>query len=94
MTTFIIGLDALLDPWNVVLGLAVLMLAPICLGLIPSLIYLGLAMWSMYRAARHRKWSIVAVHLAAAIYSIMEYALLNPVHIPLFAAMAQLDDSE
>ena len=68
--------------------------APICLGLIPSLIYLGLAMWSMYRAARHRKWSIVAVHLAAAIYSIMEYALLNPVHIPLFAAMAQLDDSE
>ena len=68
--------------------------APICLGMIPSLLYFALALWSMYRAAKHRQWVTVAVHLAAAIYCTMEYSLINPIHIPLFAATARLTEPQ
>lgn len=65
---------------------------PICIGILPSLIFLGLHVYSVYRAARHSRWDIVAVALAGCLYSTMEYALMNPVQLPLFAACACLDD--
>lgn len=65
--------------------------APICLGIVPSLCYLGLNLYALYRAARSGRWDIVAVFFAGALYSTMEYGLLNPVHLPLFAAFAELE---
>lgn len=67
---------------------------PICLGLVPSLLYLGLAVFSTYRAAKHGKWEIVAVALAAALYCTMEYSLINPIFPPVFAACARLDSPQ
>lgn len=64
--------------------------APICLGVVPSLVYFGLHLWSMYRAAKNGCWGIVAVAFAGMLYGTMEYGLMNPIHLPLFAAAAAL----
>lgn len=66
--------------------------ALICLGALPSLAYLGLSLFALYRAARAGRWDIAAVAFAGALYSTMEYGLMNPVHLPLFAALAELED--
>lgn len=65
--------------------------APICMGLIPTVLYFGLNLISLYRAARAGRWDIVAVAFAGALYSTMEYGLMNPVHLPIFAACARLE---
>lgn len=67
--------------------------APIWLGVIPSLLYLGLTLWSGCRAAAHRRWTVVIICVAAVLYCTMEYGLINPVHAALFAATARLDNS-
>ena len=64
--------------------------APICMGLIPTVLYFGLNLISLYRAAKAGRWDIVAVAFAGALYSTMEYGLMNPVHLPIFAACARL----
>lgn len=66
--------------------------ALICLGALPSLAYLGLNLFALYRAAKAGRWDIAAVAFAGALYSTMEYGLMNPVHLPLFAALAELED--
>lgn len=66
--------------------------ALICLGVLPSLAYLGLSLFALYRAARAGRWDIAAVAFAGALYSTMEYGLMNPVHLPLFAALAELEN--
>ena len=65
--------------------------APIRLGVIPSLLYFGLNLAALYRAAKAGRWDIVAVAFAGLLYSTMEYGLMNPVHLPLFAFSAGLD---
>ena len=63
---------------------------PICLGVIPSLLYLALCVFGTYRAAKAGRWEIAAVALAGMLYSTMEYSLINPIFPPLFAAWAEL----
>ena len=65
--------------------------APICLGLIPTLLYFGLNLTALYRAAKAGRWDITAVAFAGLLYSTMEYGLMNPVYLPIFAATACLD---
>lgn len=67
--------------------------APIWLGIIPSLLYLGLNVYSACRAAAHRRWSIVVISIAAVLYCTMEYTLIHPVQMALFAAAAALDQN-
>ena len=64
--------------------------APICMGLIPTLLYFGLNLMALYRAAKAGRWDIAAVSFAGALYSTMEYGLMNPIHLPLFAFSACL----
>lgn len=68
--------------------------APICMGLIPSLLLLGLHLYSTYRAASLGRWNIAAVSIAGALYSTMEYGLLNPIFLPVFAACSLLECTE
>lgn len=65
---------------------------PICLGVIPSLLYLGLAVYGTYRAAKAGRWEIAAVALAGMLYSTMEYSLINPIFLPIFAVCANLEN--
>lgn len=65
--------------------------APICLGVLPSLIYLGLNLWGLYRCVRLGRWDIAAIAFAGMLYSTMEYGLMNPVHLPIFACTAGLE---
>lgn len=67
---------------------------PICLGLVPSLFYLCLGVYSTYRAAKNGKWEMVAVLLAASLYCTMEYGLINPILAPVFGACARLTDAK
>ena len=67
---------------------------PICLGLVPSLFYLCLGVYSAYRAAKNGKWEMVAVLLAASLYCTMEYGLINPILVPIFGACARLTDAK
>lgn len=67
---------------------------PICLGLVPSLFYLCLGVYSTYRAAKNGKWEMVAVLLAASLYCTMEYGLINPILVPVFGACARLTDAK
>ena len=67
---------------------------PICLGLVPSLLYLALAIASTFRAAKNGKWEMVAVLLAASLYCTMEYGLINPILAPVFGACARLTDAK
>ena len=67
---------------------------PICLGLVPSLLYLCLGGYSTYRAAKNGKWEMVAVLLAASLYCTMEYGLINPILAPVFGACARLTDAK
>ena len=67
---------------------------PICLGLVPSLLYLALAIASTFRAAKNGKWEMVAVLLAASLYCTMEYGLINPILVPVFGAGARLTDEK
>lgn len=67
---------------------------PICLGLVPSLLYLCLGGYSTYRAAKNGKWEMVAVLLAASLYCTMEYGLINPILVPVFGACARLTDAK
>lgn len=67
---------------------------PICLGLVPSLLYLALAIASTFRAVKHGKWEMVAVLLAASLYCTMEYGLINPILVPVFGACARLTDAK
>lgn len=64
--------------------------APICMGIVPTVLYFGLNLAAMQRAAKAGRWDIVAVCFAGALYSTMEYGLMNPVHLPIFAACAGL----
>ena len=66
--------------------------APICLGVLPSLVYLGANLWALYRSAREKRWDICALSLAGLLYCTMEYGLMNPVNLPLFALQATLSD--
>ena len=65
--------------------------APICMGLLPSLLFFGLNLAALYRAAKAGRWDIAAVAFAGLLYSTMEYGLMNPVHLPLYALTARLD---
>lgn len=65
---------------------------PICLGVIPSLLYLGLAVCGTYRSAKAGRWEIAAVALAGTLYSTMEYSLINPIFLPMFAVCAHLEN--
>lgn len=65
---------------------------PICLGVIPSLVYLCLAVYAAFRSAKAGQWEITAVAMAGALYSTMEYSLINPIFLPMFAACAQLEN--
>ncbi len=67
---------------------------PICLGLVPSLLYLCLGVSSTWRAAKNGKWEMVAVLLAASLYCTMEYGLINPILAPVFGACARLTDAK
>ena len=67
---------------------------PICLGLVPSLLYLCLGVSSTWRAAKNGKWEMVAVLLAASLYCTMEYGLINPILVPVFGACARLTDAK
>lgn len=67
---------------------------PICLGLVPSLLYLCLGGYSTYRAAKNGKWEMVAVLLAASLYCTMEYGLINPILAPIFGACAGLSEAK
>ena len=67
---------------------------PICLGLVPSLFYLCLGVYSAYRAAKNGKWEMVAVLLAASLYCTMEYGLINPILAPIFGACAGLSEAK
>ena len=67
---------------------------PICLGLVPSLFYLCLGVYSTYRAAKNGKWEMVAVLLAASLYCTMEYGLINPILAPIFGACAGLSEAK
>ena len=67
---------------------------PICLGLVPSLLYLCLGGYSTYRAAKNGKWEMVAVLLAASLYCTMEYGLINPILVPVFGACAGLSEAK
>lgn len=67
---------------------------PICLGLVPSLLYLALAIASTFRAVKHGKWEMVAVLLAASLYCTMEYGLINPILAPIFGACAGLSEAK
>lgn len=67
---------------------------PICLGLVPSLLYLALAIASTFRAAKNGKWEMVAVLLAASLYCTMEYGLINPILAPIFGACAGLSEAK
>ena len=66
--------------------------APICLGVLPSLVYLGASLWALYRSAKMERWDICALSLAGLLYCTMEYGLMNPVNLPLFALQATLSD--
>ena len=68
--------------------------APICLGVLPSLVYLGASLWALYRSAKMERWDICALSLAGLLYCTMEYGLMNPVNLPLFALQAALSDEE
>lgn len=68
--------------------------APICLGVLPSLVYLGATVWALYRSARAKRWDICALSLAGLLYCTMEYGLMNPVNLPLFALCATLSPEE
>ena len=63
---------------------------PICLGLVPSMLYLLLTLLASYRAAAAGHWEIAAVAIAGALYSTMEYSLINPIFLPVYAAFAPL----
>lgn len=76
------------DPVDSLLGYA-----PICLGVLPSLVYLGLALAAIYRAGRAGRYDIAAVAFAGLLYCTMEYGLINPVNLPLFAASACLSEA-
>ena len=65
---------------------------PICLGVLPCLIYLWLAVYGTYRGAKAGRWEIAAVALAGMLYSTMEYSLINPIFPPLFAICADLEN--
>ena len=65
--------------------------APICMGVIPSLLFFGLNLAALYRASKAGRWDIVAVAFAGLLYSTMEYGLMNPVHLPLYALTTRLD---
>lgn len=65
---------------------------PICLGVVPSFLYLTLCVFGTYRAAKAYRWEIVAVALAGMLYSTMEYSLINPIFLPVFAACALLEN--
>lgn len=65
---------------------------PICLGVIPSLLYLGLGVYGTFRSAKAGQWEIAAVALAGALYSTMEYSLINPIFLPMFAACAGIEN--
>ena len=67
---------------------------PICLGLVPSLLYLCVGGYSTYRAAKNGKWEMVAVLLAASLYCTMEYGLINPILAPIFGACARLSEAK
>ena len=67
---------------------------PICLGLVPSLLYLCLGVSSTWRAAKNGKWEMVAVLLAASLYCTMEYGLINPILAPIFGACAGLSEAK
>lgn len=64
---------------------------PICLGVVPSLLYLGFGVYAAYRGAKAGHWEIVAVALAGALYSTMEYSLINPIFVPIYAFSAALE---
>lgn len=68
--------------------------APICLGVLPSLVYLGASLWALYRSAKAGRWDICSLSLAGLLYCTMEYGLMNPVNLPLFALQAALSDEE
>ncbi len=68
--------------------------APICLGVLPSLVYLASTVWALYRSARAKRWDICALSLAGLLYCTMEYGLMNPVNLPLFALCATLSPEE
>lgn len=65
---------------------------PICLGVLPCLIYFCLAVYAAYRSAKAGRWEIAAVALAGMLYSTMEYSLINPIFLPMFAVCAGLDN--
>lgn len=65
---------------------------PICLGVLPCLIYLCLAVYGTYRSAKAGRWEIAAIALAGMLYSTMEYSLINPIFPPLFAVCADLEN--
>ena len=65
---------------------------PICLGVLPCLIYLCLAVYGTYRGAKAVRWEIAAIALAGMLYSTMEYSLINPIFPPLFAVCADLEN--
>ncbi len=65
---------------------------PICLGVVPSLLYLGFGVYAAYRGARAGRWEIVAAALAGALYSTMEYSLINPIFVPMYACFASLEE--
>lgn len=67
---------------------------PICLGLIPSMLYLLLTLFAVYRACAAGRREIAAVGIAGALYCTMEYSLINPVFLPVYAALARLDDTQ
>lgn len=65
---------------------------PICLGVVPSLLYLGFGVYAAYRGARAGRCEIVAAALAGALYSTMEYSLINPIFVPMYACFASLEE--
>lgn len=65
---------------------------PICLGVVPSLLYLALGVYGTYRGARAGRWEVAAVALAGALYSTMEYSLINPIFLPMYACFAVLEE--
>ena len=66
---------------------------PICLGVVPSLLYLALGVYGTYRGAKAGRWEITAVALAGALYSTMEYSLINPIFVPMYAFCAALEET-